>query len=231
MRTLAPGVHVAEAPQRFLGVEVGARMTVLETDEGLLVHSPIDVDPQVVTAHGTPRWVVAPNRLHHLYVGRWLDAGLEGWAAPGLPAKRPDLSFHGVLDGAHAPFGDAIGVYPLACFPFTNEVVLHHRPSRTLVVTDLLFHITPAFPRATRAAFTCLCGYPGCRTTLLERIGFHRATARRELTALAALDFDRLVMAHGEVIPTGGKAAFREALGWVLGDGPVTPTADPPPAG
>lgn len=215
MRRVAEGVHVAEAPQRFFGLEVGARMTVLHTARGLLVHSPIDAPVADVAALGDPRWVVAPNKLHHLYAGAWIDAGLEGWAAPGLAEKRPDLTFAGVLDSEASPFGDEIGVFPLRCFPFTQEVVLLHHPSRTLVVTDLVFHFTPQAPLLTRAAMACACGYPGCRTTALERVGMHRPTARREIGALLQLDFDRLILAHGEIIETGGKEALRGAFGWL----------------
>jgi hypothetical protein len=213
--THAPGVHTFETPQRFLGLEVGARMTVLETDGGLVVHSPVAVDPSVIAALGTPRWVVSPNKLHHLHAGPWLAAGLEGWAAPGLPEKRPDLRFAGVLDSARSPFGPDVAVFPLTCFPMANEVVLLHRPSRTLVVTDLVFHFTPAAPWLTRAAFTALCGYPGCQCTVLERVAFHRPTARRELRALLDEDFDRLVMAHGAVIETGGHNALAAAFRWL----------------
>jgi len=216
LREVVPGVHVVEAPQRFGGLQVGTRMTVLDTGQGLLVHSPIDQDPTSLQDLGEPRWVVAPNKLHHLYAGRWLDAGLQGWAAPGLPDKRPDLSFDGVLDGSGEPFGDAIGVHPLTCFPFASEVVLHHRPSRTLVVTDLVFHFTPQDPWLTRAVMTLLLGYPGCCTTVLERVGFHRPTARTEIGALLDLDFDTLVLAHGAVIGTGGKQALRGAMRWLL---------------
>jgi hypothetical protein len=215
MRTVCAGVHVAEAPQRFFGLEVGARMTVLETDRGLLVHSPIAVDPRSLATIGAPRWVVAPNRLHHLYVGPWAAAGIEAWAAPGLVEKRPDVRFAGELAGGAQPFGPDVAVFPLRCFPFTNEMVLLHRPSRTLVVTDLVFHFTPLAPLATRAVMACACGYPGCRTTLLERFGFHRAIARREVSELLAQDFDRLIMAHGEVIETGGKLALYNALSWL----------------
>jgi hypothetical protein len=215
VHTLADGIHVHDAPQRFLGLELGTRMTVLETDDGLLVHSPIAVDPSVVAHLGTPRWVVAPNKFHHLHVGPWIEAGLEGWAAPGLPEKRPDLAFAGVLSAERHPFGDAVEVFPLTCFSLTNEVVLLHRPSRTLLVTDLVMHIAPHAPWTTRAALACVGGYPGCCTTLLERVGFHRETARREIAALAALDFDRLVMAHGEVIETGGRDALLGAVAWL----------------
>ena len=148
-------------------------------------------------------------------MGSWIDAGLSGWAAPGLAEKRPDVDFTGTLDGRGHPFGSDIEVVPLTCFEFTQEVVLLHRPSRTLVVTDLVFHFSESAPWLTRAVMTCLLGYPGCRTTLLERIGFDRPTARREVAQLLDLDFDRLVMAHGEVISTGGKDALARAMGWL----------------
>lgn len=219
-RSIATGVHVAEAPQRYLGLQVGARMTALETSAGLLLHSPLDLGPQDrgpdgLGALGAPTWVVAPNLLHHLYVGRWMQEGVPGWAAPGLPEKRPDLRFAGVLDGERQPFGPDIAVFSLRCFSMTNEVVLLHRPSRTLVVTDLVFHFSQRAPWLTRAAMTCLGGYPGCRMTLLERVGFDRARARVEIAALLALDFDRLIMAHGEIIETGGRAALAEAARWL----------------
>ena len=215
MRSHGDGVHTIDTPLSFFGMELGARMTVLETTHGLLVHSPVDIDPSEIAHLGALRWAVAPNRLHHLFIGRWIDAGAEAWAAPGLPEKRTDLDFAGVLDADRQPFGDEVLVVPLTCFSFTNEVVLLHRPSRTLIVTDLLFHIQADAPLGTRVAMTLAGGYPGCCTTFVERIGFHRPTARREMAALAALDFDRLIMSHGAVVETGGKEAFRGAMSWL----------------
>lgn len=214
MRTLAPGLHVHEAPQRFLGLEVGARMTVLDLGGDLLVHSPVALDPAQLAplgaaVGGRPEPPAPPPRRP--VAGR----GPGGLAAPGLPERRPDLAFAGVLTPGEQPFGPDVGVHPLSCFPFTNEVVLHHRPSRTLIVTDLVFHFTPTAPWLTRAAMTLACGYPGCRTTVVERVGFHRPTARREIAALLTLDFDRLVLAHGEVLERGGREALRSAFGWL----------------
>ncbi len=190
-------------------------MTVLELGGDLLVHSPVDVDPASLAHLGDVRWVLAPNLLHHLYVGPWIEAGAQAWAAPGLPRKRPDLAFAGVVEPGAAPFGDDVALIPLACFALTNEVALLHRPSGTHVVTDLVFHFPPTAPLLTRAAMWCACGYPGCRVTLLERFGVDRARARREIGELLALDFDRLVMAHGPVIETGGRQALAEAWDWL----------------
>jgi hypothetical protein len=219
LREIAPGVHVAEARQGFYGLELGARMTVLETSDGLLVHSPIAMAHEPVAKLGTPRWVLAPNLFHHLYAGAWIDAGLEGWGAAGLPKKRPDLTLR-VVEPDTRPFGDEITVMPLTCFSFSNEVVVLHRPSRTLVVTDLCFNLPTSAPWWTRAVMRSLGGYPGVRSTLLERLGMQRAIARRELGTIASWDFDRVILAHGEIVETGGKDAFVGAFRWLLDDVP-----------
>ncbi|MCP4805373.1 MAG: hypothetical protein GY913_00475 [Proteobacteria bacterium] len=215
LREVAAGVHVHETPQGFFGLEVGTRMTVLALDQGLLLHSPTNADPTLLEPLGTPRWVLAPNTFHHLYVGPWLDRGLEGWCAPGLPEKRPDLAFTGVVTKAAAPFGDEALLVPLSCFPLTNEVALFHRPSRTLLVTDLVFNFGPDTPWATRAAMWCAGGYPGCRTTFLERFGMKRDQARRDIAALLELDFDRLIPCHGDIVETGGRQTLEAAFHWL----------------
>lgn len=209
------GIHTFDGSQRFLGVEVGCRMTVIDTGAGLLLHSPIDIDPAELAPLGEPKWLLAPNRLHHLYCGPWLERGVEGWAAPGVSERRPDLTFAGEVEEAGEPFGDAIRLIPLRCFPLTNEVVVHHRPSKTLIITDLAFHFTEDSPWLTRAVLWSSGAYPGCRVSLLERFGMKRAIAREEIGSLLDLDFDRLILSHGTILESGGKDALREAYRWL----------------
>lgn len=216
LQTLAPGIHSVTADQGFFGLEVGTRMTVLALEDGLLLHSPVDCSPGLLAPLGTPRWLLAPNKFHHLHVGPWIDRGLEAWCAPGLVKKRPDLAFAGEVDRPGSPFGDEVLLYPLGCFSLSNEVVLLHRPSRTLVVTDLVFNIGPQMPWLTRAAMWTAGGFPGVKTTFLERLGMDRAQAREDLGQILALDFDRLVMAHGDVVETGGKQALGAAFDWLF---------------
>ena len=159
--------------------------------------------------------MLAPNLLHHLRVGPWIERGLESCAAPGLQDKRSDVQFDHVVEARCEPFGDDVLLIPLRCFSMTNEVVLLHRPSRTLVVTDLVFHFTRDAPWFTRATMWCSGAYPGCRVSLLERLGVDRAVAREEIADLLTLDFDRLIPSHGAIIETDGKAALRSAYGWL----------------
>lgn len=215
LQQLADGLYTVDAPQGFLGLELGARMTVLQSDDGMLVHSPVAGAMDALASVGTPRWALAPNLFHHLHVGPVAEAGVEAWAAPGLASKRPDVGFAGEVSGATSPFGDAFRVLALSCFSMTNEVVVLHRPSRTLVVTDLVFHLTKRSPWSARFAMGLLGAYPGCRCSVLERVMFKRDVARRELGEIASWDFDRLVMAHGDVIETGGKDALLGAFRWL----------------
>jgi len=214
---LGPDLFVFDAEQRFFGVELGSRMTVLRLDGDLLLYSPVALDPGSLDRLGTPRWLLAPNTFHHLHVRPWLARGLTGYAAPGLAEKRRDLDFAHTVSEPCAPFGDAVQLVPLRSLPLVGEVALLHRPSRTLVVTDLVFHLGADAPWATRAAFWLLGGYPGCRATLLERALMRRAVARDDLRGLLALDFDRLIMAHGHIIETGGKDALANAYSWLGG--------------
>ena len=216
LRPLGPGLHVLDRRFRFFGVEIGTRMTVLALADGLLVHSPVDLDPAALAGLGEPRWVIAPNLFHHLYVGPWIDAGLEAWAAPGLANKRDDLRFAGELAApGDGPFGDELAVLPLRCFPLANEVVLLHRPSRTLVVSDLLFNLSPTAPWTTRVAFRCIGAYPGVRSSVAERLGMKRELARQELGTILGWDFDRIVLAHGDIVESGGRDALAAAYRWL----------------
>lgn len=217
MRPLDDGLWVAEAPQRFFGVELGARTTLLRTSAGLLLHSPVAATPDLVAAVdaiGPVRWLLAPNRFHHLHVGGWVARGVEPWCALGLREKRPDVAWAGDVAGGH-PFGSDVALVQTRSLALTNEVALVHRPTRTLVLTDLAFNLAPTAPLLTRVAMACACGYPGFKATLLERVLMRRDLARTELAEILALDFDRVVVAHGEVVERGGKDLLRQAYAWL----------------
>ncbi|MCU0670686.1 MAG: DUF4336 domain-containing protein [Myxococcota bacterium] len=99
LRPLAENLWVAERPQSFFGLPVGTRMTVIRlADERLLLHSPVALDAALraqLDAIGRVCFVVAPNRVHHLYAGDVAKTYPEArlWIAPGLERKRPDLVY------------------------------------------------------------------------------------------------------------------------------------------
>lgn len=225
MRRLADDLWVVERPLRFGGLELGTRMTVVRLDDGsLLLHSPVAVDEGLVAALkevGVPRYVVAPNRFHHLYAGQWRGAfpDCRLFVAPGLVEKRPDLAWDGVLSSEAPPaWAGQVDQELFEGVPIMGEVVFLHRASRTLLTCDLAFNVGAEAPLATRLAFRLLGAYERFGPSLVERLLVRdRAAARASLERILAWDFDRVVVTHGAVLESGGKAALRQGYRWLLG--------------
>lgn len=217
LEQLHDDLWVLERPQRFFGLEVGTRMTVVRIGGDLLLHSPVAADDALrreLEALGRIRWVVGPNRFHHLYLGAWTALGAEAWGVSCLHRKRADLSFAGTV-GQDAPWSEALPVVVLDSIPLTGEAVFFHPPSRTVVVSDLLFHLRPTAPLLTKAALVVGGGYPGVCCTVIERMAMKRALAREELSRILGWDFERVVLAHGAVVEDQGRERLRHAYRWL----------------
>jgi hypothetical protein len=224
LRELAPDLWVAERSLRFAGLEVGTRMTVIRLRSGeLFLHSPVSLEPALrkeLDALGSVRYAVAPNRFHHLYIGEYAAAYARArlFAAPGLETKRKDLAWDGIL-GDEAPPGWAGQIDQLLFrgFPIANEIVFFHPASRTLIAADLAFNIREDSPAVTRFASRLLRGYGRLGPSLLERVLIRdRRAARACLNRILEWDFDRVIVAHGQVMPCGGREALRAGYAWLL---------------
>ncbi len=224
LRELAPDLWVSERSLVFGGIDLGARMTVIRLRDGeLFLHSPVSLDPELraeLDALGAVRFVVAPNRMHHLFIGEYADAypRAELFAAPGLETKRKDLAWQGVLgDEAPPAWAGQIDQLFFRGFPLANEVVFFHPPSRTLLLTDLAFNIRSDSPKGTRVLFRLLGAYDRFGPSLLERVLIRdRSAGRASLQGILAWDFDRVIMAHGQVLAKGGRDALRAGYAWLL---------------
>lgn len=225
MRQLDHGLWVADQPLRFAGVEVGARMTVVRLPgSDLLLHSPIRPTADLVrevAALGSVSALVAPNRFHHLFAAAWLDGrpGAQLFVAPGLDSKQPDLPRSGVLSDEPDPlWKGALEQVVLRGIPVTNEVVFFHRASRTLIATDLAFHIGAESPASTRWVFRLSGTYGRLAPTPLERLLIRdREAFRASLRRVLEWPFERVIVAHGTVLEADGRRALAEGYAWLLG--------------
>lgn len=227
MQQIGQDLWVADAPLRFLGLEVGARMTIVRLDGGrLFLHSPISAKPDLVAAVrslGEVAYLVAPNRFHHLFVHEWKSAFPESatYVASGLETKRSDLVATGILSESPEPgWAGSIDQVVLRGIPATNEVVFFHRPSRTLIASDLAFNLGDGSPGLTRWAFRFLGAHGRLAPTFLERLLVRdRSAFRQSLRRILEWPFERVVVAHGEVCEQGGREALMRGYAWVLGEG------------
>ena len=223
LRALAPDLWVADRPLKLFVGDIGARMTVVRLHDGsLFLHSPVRLDEETRSALdtlGPVRAVVAPSKVHHLFVGDYVsgypDAAVYG--APGLAAKRPTLRFDHVLDDeAPAEWRGDLEQHVFRGAPSLNEVVFLHRPTRTLVLTDLAFNV-PAGGTSGARVFLWLVGAGG-------RFGPHRMVrafirdrraARESVDHVLRWDFDRVIVSHGEVLETGGRGRLAEGFAFL----------------
>lgn len=213
-------------PLRFYGVEVGTRMSVVRLSGeggGLWLHSPIRLDrglKERLDVLGPVRFVVCPNRLHHLFAGEYFGAYPEAsiYASPGLHEKRPDLPFHGVLGDAPEPgWAQDLDQAFFQGDRQLREVVFYHRESRTLIVADLVQSAHSGSPRLTRLVTRLNRTYEKPGPPLPIKLGFRdKAAARASLERILSWDFERIVLAHGDIVETGGKAVFRNAYSFLL---------------
>jgi hypothetical protein len=204
------------------GLHLGTRTTVARLGDGslaLCAPGPLgDDDADAIAALGPVRALLAPNLLHHLFLAdarrRFPEARL--YAPPGLARKQPALTIDAPL--AEWPHGEALAVRAVGGMPRLEESALVHRASRTLILTDLAFNVRPPRPWLTRTFMRCNGGFDRFGPTrLCRRLVRDRAAARADVARLCEEDFERVVVTHGDVLATGGRAALRASFAWLLG--------------
>lgn len=222
LRELARDLWVVRRPLPLSIGDIGARMTVIDLGGELLLHSPVPLDDALqlqLEDAGSVRWIVAPNLVHHLFLGDYVreypKAVLCG--VPGLPEKRADLSFDAVLTDQGLPdWAGRLRLQLVHGAPTLNEVVFLHRASHTLILCDLAFHVVSSVRNEARL-FHRLVG-------ATNRFGPHRLVrwfmkdrkaCAESMREILEWNFDRVIVSHGEVLETGGREAMQEAFSFL----------------
>ncbi len=220
LRELVPGqLWVADEPFARMGFEIGARMTLVRLASGLLVHSPItltDTLKREIDALGPVACIVAPSGMHYLDVPPFARAYPDARVYAAEEAQRPlkDVTIAGVLGDQPAPeWAGELKQVVMRGSRLYREVDFFHPASRTLIVTDLMFNI-PEHSSGTTRIWAKLLGILG-RPSMSR--SFHltvrdRAAVQASLERIQAWDFDRIILSHGQIVETGGKAAFERAF-------------------
>lgn len=202
-KPFAPGLHVVDSgPHRAFGIPLPVRMTVIRLgDGGLLLHSPTRLTEGLanqLAAIGPVRDLLAPNVGHYAYVASWQAAFPDAttWAAPGMTrllrlrgarlrvdvelGDAPPASWRDDLDVAVVPGGAGF-----------REVLLFHRASRTLVLTDLVSALEPAklpgWVAAGARATGAVGAVPRAPSYLRALVSLRRRDARAAVERLLAL--------------------------------------------
>jgi hypothetical protein len=224
---IASGLWTIERRLRFPpGLELAGKMTVVRLHDGALVLiSPVALDDAThaqIAALGSVAAVIAPNSFHYLFVSAYAAAfpGCRTFLAPGLRERVPTCPAGTVLGDdvrpdwfaelEHRVFGPVRG---------GAEIVFLHRPSATLILTDLAMNVITIESALQRWAWRASGILPRFGPSRSARLTFLRdpAAARPYLEAILGWEFTRIVVAHGDPIERDGRRAFTEAFRAFLG--------------
>jgi hypothetical protein len=211
------------------GLKLPSRATVVRREGGgLLIHSPLPIDDAAakeIDALGEVTALVAPNVVHWMHVRAALEryprarvfgaAGLEKKLTAKSGVTFEPLPLSGSLEG------DELRVERIEGAPSMNEHVLLHTPSRTLIVSDLMFNVHGCSSFGMRLVLRVMGAYRKTAQSRMWRfLVKDRALAARSASTVLDWDFERVVVAHGEVVEDDARERARRALGWMTGGAP-----------
>jgi hypothetical protein len=226
LRKLDEGIWTLRGdPVPFFTFPYQLRSTIVDLGGNvLLVHSPVQlsVGAQAVESLGRLAYIVSPNKMHHLFLGEWKAAFPDAriYSPPGLRSKRPDLTFQGDLgDEPEDAWASVLDQRVVTGSLFMEEVVFFHRPSRTLILGDLIENHDPSvlsvWHRAVARANGMLA--PHGATARILRLSFlRRAEARRVVSEILSWQAKRVVVMHGPCVEHDAEGFLRHAFGWLL---------------
>jgi hypothetical protein len=218
---VAPDLWTLERRLRLPGGPILSNRTTLIRlpSSGLLVVSPPPVEAgglDALDAVGTVEEVLVSNSFHYLYAAgfhaRYPRAALR--LAPALRDRIPGLP--GEELGSETPAAWRPAVEHLTFGPVRglSEVVLLHRPTGTVVLTDLAFHLVrfdSAMQRLLWRLFGVPVGFGPSRTARMLLLA-DRPQVATFLARVLAWPIARVLVAHGEPVEVDAAAVFRRAF-------------------
>jgi hypothetical protein len=229
LEVFVPGsLWLAQYFVRLGGARINARMTVIKLRSGeIVIHSPCAFDRTLTTevaALGKVIAIIAPGNFHWLHVGSCQSAFPDAvtYICPGVEKRAKGLSFDVVLgDEAAMPWAGDLSQVALEGTRYMREVVFFHRASKTLILTDLIENVTPETPGTNaylRVLFRAIGMWKRPTPAPEYRIGWgDKARVREGLTRILAWDFERVILAHGDLIAEDAKQVVAHAWRKILG--------------
>ena len=217
MKPLADNLWLLHYPLRLLGADLHRNVTVLRLASGdLVIHSTGPFTPEdvrAINAAGQPRWIVETMLRHDTFAKQGREAfPAATYLAPAGFSER--VGFPTLPLVTQPEWGDEVEVFLLEGVPSMEEHVVLHRPSRTLIVADLIFNFGADVSAWTHLLMNVAVGAkhdPGMARSI-RWTARDRGALRASLARMMAWDFDRLIVGHGEPIDTGAKEQVAAAL-------------------
>lgn len=196
-------------------MEIPTRSMLVEDARERILISPTGTAEEVRSIGRDLTTLVTPSLVHTRHLQRACDhlQPREVWGPPGLAAKLPALGQVLELGRDPWPHAPQLEVELVAGVGASTEAVFLHRPTRTLYVADLLFNIrrphgllAPVSLRA-MGVYKKLAVPRAWRRRVVDRPSFLRSMDR-----ILDWEFDRIAVAHGELVTEDARACLERAL-------------------
>ncbi len=236
LQEVVPGViwrvpaYFCHGKSRFR--EVSNATIVRRRDGCLVIYNPVAVTPEIrdqILALGEVTHLVIATKFHNCFITASQQAfpGAKTYGVTGHRKNPPseNLHFDGFLREGQPLFPGEIDEFAFGGHEF-EEVVMIHRDSRTAILHDLLVS-----NRAGLEGHTFWLRLYAFCWGIDERVGVLSYqvilwtkffSVRRTVRALLLADVERVLVAHGPVVPAPGESPqLHRALGWICKLGPV----------
>jgi hypothetical protein len=202
------------------------RMTLVRLSGGeVFVHSPTELSPALrdqVEHLGTPRWIVAPSRIHYWWIPQWHTAfpNAEIYVAPRVRTQagaRIDFPCTALDRDGGLPWSGEIDTL-LVAGRYLTEAEFFHRPTRTLILTDLIENFEPSklnWPQRLLARLGGILAPDGSMPRDM-RLTFSRQVLKDAVEKMLAWNPERVIFAHGRWFDRDGAQELRRAFRWLL---------------
>ncbi|HEX8309872.1 MAG TPA: hypothetical protein VF614_01055 [Chthoniobacteraceae bacterium] len=220
---IAENLWLLAYPLSKLGMNLRRNVTIIRLSSGdLVIHStgPFTSDDLAeISALGRPGWLVEAMLHHDTFAkeGRAAFPGIPYLAPPGF-SELVDIPTEPIIP-APAAWGSELQVLPVPGMPGFDEHVFFHQLTRTLIVADLVFNFGPDEPVWTELMLKAVVGgkhEPGMGRPFKMGIKGEEAF-NAAMEKMLRWDFDRVIVGHGDHIPTDGKQKVATMLADALG--------------
>lgn len=218
MEQVADNVWVLRYPLRLVGVNIGRTVTIIRLNSGrLIIHSTASftaADVAAIRSLGEPAWMLDVTAFHDSFVaeGRRAFPFVSYFVPPNFKCRTALRAES--LDRPPAEWAGEVEVLPLGGLPRIQEHAVLHRPSRTLIVADLLLNFgqdasgwTKFFARRVMRLKDFVGMSPFFRLMIRDRTAFGSS-----IRTILEWKFDRIIVGHGEIISARAKQRISELL-------------------
>lgn len=235
LKSVGESIWIVDGPTVFMqayrtNIPFPTRMTVIRLTSGdLFIHSPTYLTNSLkmeINALGVVRHLISPNKIHYASIEQWSEVYPKAvrWASPGVRERAKNRGFNTAFecdlseepDSAWAGEVDQVIVHGSR---FMEEVVFFHKPSRTLILADLIENFERDKLSKRYAFLARLAGSldPDGKAPLDLQLTFwgHKAQARKAVHQMLVWQPEKVILAHGRWYPENAVEELKRAFRWL----------------